>query len=60
MSGDGKIAENHLDKVAHFLLFAFLAINILYKYENSSELIDYLLFSVLQQNLRNNLSQVVT
>ena len=47
MPGDGKIAGNYLDKVAHFLLFAFLTINILYKYENSFKLIDYLLFCVL-------------
>ena len=47
MPGDGKIAGNHLDKVAHLLLFSFLTMNILYKYENSSKLIDYLLFCVL-------------
>ena len=44
--GDGKIAGNYLDKVVHFAVFLLLAINIAYKFEKSTKLIDVLFAAI--------------
>ncbi len=36
--GNGKIAENQLDKVIHFIIFFFLSLNISYKYFDTKKL----------------------
>lgn len=45
--GDGKIIGNHLDKIAHFLIFCLLATSILYKFKNSVRGLELLLWCVL-------------
>jgi len=45
--GDGKIVGMYLDKIVHFLIFFFLSINILYKYNGTRVLSFYLFLAVL-------------
>lgn len=46
-SGHGmKLFIPHLDKIAHFGMFFFLAINMMYKFEKSYKLLEYLLFCI--------------
>ncbi len=45
--GNGKIAGNYLDKVAHFTIFLFLSLNLCYKYQKNEKLIEVLFLAIL-------------
>lgn len=45
--GNGKIVGNYLDKIAHFIIFFFLAINISFKYWKNEKLIEAMFFGII-------------
>ncbi len=59
MPGNGKIAGNILDKIVHFLIFFFLAINITYSFQKSPKLYFYLFLAVILGGLTEYLQQFV-
>lgn len=59
MPGNGKIAGNYLDKVVHFLIFFFLAINVLYAYHDNQKLFLYLALTLILCPLTEFLQQYI-
>ena len=57
--GNGKIAGNHLDKVAHFLMFAFLAYQSLKSVIDKEKIPDTLLACILLGLLTEVLQQFI-
>lgn len=45
--GNGKIAGDYFDKVAHFIIFFFLSINICYKYQKNEKLIEAIFWGII-------------
>ena len=59
MPGNGKIAGNYLDKVAHFLLFAFLAYQTLKALISKEGVTEVIIWSVLLGFLTEFLQQFI-
>jgi len=57
--GNGKIAGNYLDKVAHFLLFAFMAYQAFNALENKEEISSVIVWLVLLGFLTEFLQQFI-
>lgn len=57
--GNGEIAGNYLDKLLHFVVFFFLAINILFKYYSDKRLIEILLWTVVSGLLTEVIQQFI-
>lgn len=57
--GNGKIAGNYLDKVAHFLLFAFLSYQALKALINKDAITEVIIWSVLLGFLTEHLQQFI-
>lgn len=57
--GNGKIAGNYLDKVAHFLLFAFLAYQAIKALPNKKRITEVIIWSVLLGFLTEYLQQFI-
>jgi len=57
--GNGKIAGNYLDKVAHFSLFAFLTYQALKALNNKEEITEVIIWSVLLGFLTEFLQQFI-
>ena len=59
MPGNGKIAGNYLDKVAHFSLFLFMTINILHSLIDKKRSTELLLWLVLAGLLSEVIQQFI-
>lgn len=59
MPGNGKIAGNYLDKVAHFLLFFFAALNLLHSLLNKEKITELLLGFILMGLLTEVIQQFI-
>jgi len=57
--GNGKIAGDYLDKVAHFIVFLILSINICYKYQKNEVLIEFMFLAILFGLLTEVIQQIV-
>ncbi len=57
--GNGKIAGNYLDKVAHFGIFFILSINVCYKFQKDKPLTTALLWAILFGLLTEVLQQFI-
>lgn len=59
MPGNGKIAGNYLDKVAHFLLFFFASLNLLHSLINKEKITELLLGFILVGLLTEVIQQFI-
>ena len=59
MPGNGKIAGNYLDKVAHFLLFFFAALNLLHSLIDKGKITELLLGFILLGLLTEVIQQFI-
>lgn len=59
LPGNGKIAGNYLDKVAHFLMFFFMAYQALKAVINKAKIPDVIIWSILLGLLTEVLQQFI-